>query len=248
MIGVYQIINTINGKQYIGSSINISIRKYRHFYLLRKGKHTNGHLQSAFDKYSEQSFLFEILLECPEENLITEEQRFIDEAVAENGWDSLYNICSKADGSKHSEETLKRMSISMIGKNKGKVRSEETKRKQSESHRGLFVGENNPMYGRTGEKSPRSGTHHSEEARKEISKNRRGKCLGEDNPSYGRHDFRGENSPVAKLTFSQAENIRILAKENISQTELAKIFGVSRQTINRIVKNKSYVPLIIESD
>lgn len=55
-IGIYQIKNKINGKVYIGQSINIEKRLKRHLNDLRKLKHRNQHLQNAFNKYGEKSW------------------------------------------------------------------------------------------------------------------------------------------------------------------------------------------------
>ena len=45
MIGIYKIINTENGKIYIGQSINISHRWNCHKYDLKNKRHKNLHLQ-----------------------------------------------------------------------------------------------------------------------------------------------------------------------------------------------------------
>lgn len=42
--GIYKIINLINGKVYIGQTINYTKRKSRHFLLLKKGIHHNEYL------------------------------------------------------------------------------------------------------------------------------------------------------------------------------------------------------------
>lgn len=54
--GIYKIINLKNNKIYFGSSNNLYKRSADHFSALRKGKHENKHLQSAFNKYGEDSF------------------------------------------------------------------------------------------------------------------------------------------------------------------------------------------------
>jgi len=49
--GIYQIINNINGKVYIGHSVNISFRWYNHMNNLLKGNHHNSKLQDDFNTY-----------------------------------------------------------------------------------------------------------------------------------------------------------------------------------------------------
>ena len=85
--GIYQIINKVNGKSYIGSSKNIKRRKQQHFSLLKKNKNHSKLLQRAFNKYKEENFEFIILALCDEENLFKLEQYFVDTLKPE------YNIC-----------------------------------------------------------------------------------------------------------------------------------------------------------
>lgn len=69
MIGIYEIRNTINNKRYIGSSKMLSRRLYQHKHYLIKGIHPNKYLQSAWNKYSPESFIFKQLIECKETDL-----------------------------------------------------------------------------------------------------------------------------------------------------------------------------------
>lgn len=59
--GIYQILNLINNKSYIGSSVQIRKRKNQHYNSLRCNKHHNQHLQAAWNKYGESNFVFRIL-------------------------------------------------------------------------------------------------------------------------------------------------------------------------------------------
>lgn len=65
--GVYTITNLIDNKIYVGKAKNIRMRNQSHFCSLRKNKHGNQHLQSAYNKYGEKNFVFEILEEHFEE-------------------------------------------------------------------------------------------------------------------------------------------------------------------------------------
>lgn len=84
--GIYSIRNKVNGKFYIGSSNNIRIRFNTHRFKLRHNIHINSHLQNAFNKYGENAFSFDTLIECPVEFLYEYEQLFIDHLKPE------YNI------------------------------------------------------------------------------------------------------------------------------------------------------------
>ena len=64
MIGIYKIENLVNGKVYIGQSINIEQRWYTHKSELNRNVHYNRHLQNAWNKYGADNFIFEIIEEC----------------------------------------------------------------------------------------------------------------------------------------------------------------------------------------
>lgn len=90
--GIYQIICTKNNKVYIGSSVNVENRVRDHFSALRGNYHHNRHLQRSFNKFGEEHFSSTLLKKCNEENLIKEEQLFIDQLN-----DSDFNMCKVAD-------------------------------------------------------------------------------------------------------------------------------------------------------
>lgn len=62
--GIYSITNQVNGKIYIGQSVNIFARWKNHLTGLYGGYHTNKHLQNSFDKYGENNFDFNIIKVC----------------------------------------------------------------------------------------------------------------------------------------------------------------------------------------
>jgi predicted GIY-YIG superfamily endonuclease len=51
MVGIYAIVNEINGKRYIGSTNKFESRFKQHLWNLRKNKHDNKKLQFAYDEY-----------------------------------------------------------------------------------------------------------------------------------------------------------------------------------------------------
>ncbi len=113
MIGIYKIINTSNNKIYIGSSSNLKKRKSNHFHYLKNNKHPNKHLQSSYNKYGNEYFIFEIIEECIIKDLILKEQHYIDKLNPD------YNkriIANNNSGTKFSLEAKKNMSLAMKGK------------------------------------------------------------------------------------------------------------------------------------
>ena len=49
--GIYQILNKVNGKSYVGQTDDFEIRERNHRNSLRANKHFNKHLQSSWNIY-----------------------------------------------------------------------------------------------------------------------------------------------------------------------------------------------------
>jgi group I intron endonuclease len=75
--GVYAIINTINDKRYIGQSIDIDVRWMNHKSALKHNRHSNEHLQNAWNTYGSENFIFEILEICAADQIDSIEQKYI---------------------------------------------------------------------------------------------------------------------------------------------------------------------------
>ena len=102
--GVYQIRNLLDGKVYVGQSIDLKSRKSHHFSSLEKNKHDNIHLQRAYNRDGKENFIFEVLVWCEEFELTRYEGAMKD---ANNG--NCYNmriVCDSNKGIKFSDETL----------------------------------------------------------------------------------------------------------------------------------------------
>ena len=134
--GIYFIINKINGKTYIGSSYDLHRRFNDHLNKLRKNKHSNLHLQSAFNLYGENQFIFYVVGFCPKEEVLENEQYLLD--LFDH--DKIYNISFSAGNPglhRHSEETKRKMSATRTGK-KGHPTSQENKEKHSKRIKELW--------------------------------------------------------------------------------------------------------------
>lgn len=77
-VGIYKITCVPNGKIYIGSSVDVRNRWWNHKSQLKHQKHTNQHLQRAYDKYGKEAFLWEVIEECSKEQLRLREQHYLD--------------------------------------------------------------------------------------------------------------------------------------------------------------------------
>jgi group I intron endonuclease len=111
--GIYKITNTIDGKVYIGSSVDVRGRFNSHRSDLRQNKHGNSKLQRAWKKHGEEAFVFEIIEECAPGDVRDIEQRYLDELFIKSDRNEFYNLYSSACGltpEQAREENLKRWS------------------------------------------------------------------------------------------------------------------------------------------
>jgi group I intron endonuclease len=76
--GIYKIENLVDKKIYIGSSVNLESRKYKHFWMLERDKHDNNHLQNSYNKFGKESFNFETLELCNYLELVEKENYYIE--------------------------------------------------------------------------------------------------------------------------------------------------------------------------
>ena len=127
--GIYQIVNTVNGRRYIGRAISLTRRWGLHRSALRRGDHDNSHLQRAWNKYGESAFNFLVIGTCQPTDLIRMEQHLLDDVRPE------YNISPTAGsnfGTVHSLEARANMSVAA----KGKVMSPEARAKIGAANKG----------------------------------------------------------------------------------------------------------------
>lgn len=148
--GIYRITNLINGKIYIGRSVNLKDRKSKH-----KTKISNTIISKAIQKYGHDNFLFEVIEYCELDKLVEREGYYFDllQPFRENNG---YNILRDSGengwiGMSHSIVSRLKMSESKKGSipwNKGKKGvqecSDETRRLMSENRKG----ESNSFYGK----------------------------------------------------------------------------------------------------
>lgn len=118
---VYTITNTVNGRLYIGITIQNPRKRWRHHrHSLRHGEHPNPHLQAAWNKYGEAVFIFEVVQTCDDQDALNRTE--ID-LIATYGR-TLYNLKSGGGfGGRPSEETRRRIAES----GRGRTHSEATR-------------------------------------------------------------------------------------------------------------------------
>lgn len=185
-----------NGKIYVG----ITRRPLKERWLNGRGYKRNPYFSRAIEKYGWDNFKHEVLLKG-----LRKEEAELAERLFIGCWDLMnpehgYNLDSGGAANKiPSDETRRRMSES----HKGLRHSEETKRKISESQ----TGKKNHMYGKSGELSPVYGRKHSAETRRKISEAQR----REKNHMYGK---RFQHSKETKEKISQARKGKCKGKDH----------------------------------
>jgi len=248
--GVYLIRNIVNGKVYVGSSVNIAVRWSGHRNQLRKGKHTSRHLQSAWNNYGEDKFAFVKRRLCPVDDLLRVEQEYI-ELHCSSDPECGYNICKRAG--RPPDLT-------------GIAKSDETKKKMSEYHRNRPVehqrkineattGQKNGMFGR--KHSPEmiehyrrisTGKKHTSETRARMSSNQ----VGDKNHSFGRKVSEKErlmkSAISARFSAEQASEMRDMRASGSTWKAIAVKFNSSTSGVARVVKGQRLAYLIKEQD
>jgi group I intron endonuclease len=167
--GIYKITNTINGKYYIGSSVDITNRWHNHKSKLKSNDHINPHLQNAYNLYGIDSFKYSIMLICDKHNLLLYEQIVLDNL------NHSYNLAKDArapnTGKKNSKEAIEKFRRARMGH----PVSEETRKKISESlkghpgHKHTKESRKKISLSKKGLPSPMLGRKHSDETKKLMS-------------------------------------------------------------------------------
>lgn len=152
---IYKIVNTTNGKFYVGSTTNTRERFRTHRNRLRSNRHHSKHLQAAWNKYGEQIFVFMVIETIPEGQSLQEaEDRWLAEHV---GKEHCYNKSRYADapmrGIKKEDHP-----------NFGRPKTEEERQAISRSLKEFYAQDitNHPRFGKT----------HTEEVKERIRQKR----------------------------------------------------------------------------
>lgn len=221
---IYKIKNKTSNLYYIGSTINLKERLLRHKAALKKNSHHNIYLQRAWNKYGEESFEFEMIMNCKLEEMIDWEQAFCDVHKEMYG---VYNMSEFVDnptrGSKRSF-------------------SKETRLKMSEAHKGMATGRIGQIHSpETKEKISQSskGRKLTEEHRKKISDKR--KILLQTRSDLGFQ--KGSRINIGRTNLKFQESVKLIDPNgNIVErhgiVNFCKEFNLDQGNISKLLKGK----------
>ena len=147
--GIYMLTNKLTGDIYIGQSYDLSKRFKKYFNLSYINSKKNLIISRALIKYGYSNFSVTILEYCKISDLLTREQFYLDNL---NPKYNILKIAGSSMGFKHSEESNTKKSIAL---------------------KGIYTGENSPLFGR----------NHTEDTKKLMSL----KKTGDQNPLYGKN-------------------------------------------------------------
>lgn len=235
MSGIYEIVNLVNGKRYVGSAVDLTQRWREHRSGLTRGKHHSRHLQAAWNKYGETSFAFRALMDCAPADLLREEQAEFDRRRPE------YNICPTAGstlGRPHSAETRRKIGSSKLGL-KMPPRSDEHRSKLSAVQKGKQISPEHMaalQAGRAGhvetqeqratkaaamKQAYAEGRHRRDrppEYREKIAATLRGRSLSEDHKAKVSAAMTGKKRGPYNLDPAKAEARREAARQGAAKT------------------------------
>jgi group I intron endonuclease len=208
---IYKITNLVNGKSYIGQTINTFNERYPYggegaervfnYLAMREQKskaynerlYYNGHLLKAFRKYGIENFTVEIIDTAKNIDELNEKEKYWVNRY--NAMENGYNHCEGGNGTK------------------GYNPSEETRKLWSKLRRGVHKGKNNPNYG---------GKYQTEETRKKMSLARKGKLTG------GLH-------PKAKAVIN-LDTLEVFS----TLTQACEIYNVSVGNLTNVLQRKKH--------
>lgn len=210
--GVYEIRNLVSGKVYVGSAVDLYMRKAVHLSNLRNNKNLpNKYLQNAWNKYGEENFEFNILFLCACQDVTATEQRFLDIKQPFPWMRKGYNLnpmAANSLGHRHTEETkLKIGKISGI-KNKG---------------------ENNPFFGK----------HHSEESRQKIKEAKKGiKVHTFESRQRMSKRRKGNQCSIKPYPAFQHQRTREIIPAGKNMASLCRRHGLDPTNMSRVTRGK----------
>jgi group I intron endonuclease len=215
-------------KMYVGSAVDLSKRLKNYFNINYLNRHKYTYIYNAIISHGYSAFSLTILKHIDISHLdkkqarkliLSREQYYIDSLNPEY---NILKIAGSSLGFNHSEETLAKMSEAKSG-------------------------ENNPMFGRTGENNPRGmqGKTHSEESLLKMSKAQ----SGENNPMSGKIH---KEETIARMSVAKGGSIIYVysflgSPESPEKSTLINTFSSARKAAKHFNYDNSTISSYIKS-
>ena len=253
--GIYKITNNINGKFYIGSSVDLRTRLREHKRQLKNNTHANKYLQNAYNKDSINKFKFEILMYCSEKDLLFYEQRFLNACF--DNQKQCYNICKIVVEPQRNKKFSKERIETSTKKNKNiklsydiakEIRREyiieektsrELGKKYGVGYKLILQIVNNKIW--IDETYIPLTKKQSIEKRNKKLRNNKKRATYKHKKQRIKGARAGQTSSLSKLTWKIVKEIREkVNNENKTYKELSKEYQISQSQIGKIIKNERW--------
>jgi group I intron endonuclease len=215
--GVYLLTNTVTGVVYVGSAVDLLKRWLTHKSDLVHGKHHNPRLQASWQKHGPEAFTYTVL------EMVPDGRNRISLLAAEQRWLDYYRVGTD-------ESTYNAMTVA--GSHLGRKRSDETRARLSAA----ATGRKHSPEVLAKLRAAKLGRKLSPEHIEKIAAKNRGRKLGP-MPEWHRQVYR-------KLLPEQVRELRRLRSEGWIFRSLARRFGISISTTQRICRGESYFSVV----
>lgn len=114
--GVYRWVNLVNGKSYVGSSVNLGRRMRSYFSILNLNaeiRRSKSIIYRSLVKYGYSNFSLEILEYCEPSAVVLREQHYFDLLKPDY---NILKIAASSFGLRHSKETKAKISRKLTGR------------------------------------------------------------------------------------------------------------------------------------
>jgi group I intron endonuclease len=229
--GIYSIKNIITNSYYVGSAVCIKKRIIIHKSHLKTNKHCNKKLQRSYNKYGHDKFIFNVIEEVDNKELLIErEQHWIESLDSVKNGYNILPVAGSCLGRKHTEETKIKMSISALGVKK----NPESVAKQAASLRGR----KQPEDQKKKQIAAQTGKKHTTESRLRMSIAQKGKIMSEQAKINMSKAQKGK-----KLSEETKKKISIFHKGRVKSKEEILKCSISRTGAKRTIEARKLMAM-----
>lgn len=258
MQGVYKIVNSVNGKIYVGSSVNIEKRFKQHKFELEHNTHNNRHLQGAWNTYGKDNFDFVVVEIVPDLINLRERECYYIKSLNCTDPNIGYNMLNDTNiglGVLASIEIRKKISEACVGERNGNYGRKHTpdeiqKIKENRWGKDYVKKPRKKAPRKTPEELKKSyqivaekarGRKVSIETRKKLSDLRKGKKHSAKTLEKYREQRKGENNANCKLSKQQVLEIYEKMNRGVNYKIVCAEYGVGQCQVYKIKRKEHWV-------